>query len=399
MSEIKEKIKIHDNRVKNILPQKIKKINISKRINLTRTDLSLMSKVTESSRFINRIKTEKSQILEKINELQQVDTKSSQIGLFQLNSQRVKFKENERMKIKLKIKDESLGDKEKCDPILERLHNIHNKKSQIEDHIISTSEFKKSRTKNKINIKKEHLFNTPEKNYLTPCQNIKKSVGKILENKLPHLNHNPYTEFSKLNNTQRNTTQNKLTLNKLEKMSPSSKKKVLENNLLKSFTKDLESFEKLNKLKLSPNIYKTEVRIREDINNNIHKLKSQRQNGQKSINNIANQSKFNLSLFNSLSYIDSSPIKPSELVNETYHQIRKSRRVPKFKMLTKEEIMEIKNITPSIIPRSNLFEINQKLSSTSIAKDSTILSDIYNQNIIVLKKFIQKKLDQEKINN
>ncbi len=398
MSEIKEKIKVHYNRVKNISPQKINKINISKKVNLTRTDLSLMSKVTESSRFQNRIKTEKSQILEKVNELQQVVTKSSQIGSFQVNSQSIKFKENERMKKKLKINDESLGDKKKCDPILERLHNIHNKKYQFDYNIISTSEFKKSRTKKKLNIKEDHLLNTPDKNYITPCQNIMKSAGKILEKKLPHLNHNVNFEFFKLNNTQRNTPHNKLTLYKLEKMSPSSKKKVLENNLLKSFTKNLESFEKFPKSKFSPNIFKTEVRIREDINYNIHKLKSQRQNG-KIIDNISNQSKFNLSLLNSLSYIDASPIKPSELVSETYHQIRTSRKVPKFNMLTKEEIMEIKNITPSIIPRSNLFEINQKLSSTLIAKDSTILSDIYNQNIIVLKKFIQKKLDQEKINN
>jgi hypothetical protein len=375
MSKIKENLKLQLNKCKNI--PKIKKSDFSQRKNFTKTELSLMSEYTDSSQY-HVLKKENSDILNEINELSEIQSKSK-LGLFKFNSRGIKLKDNVRLKTKLKIKDESLEDPEKYDPILMRVHNFNNNKNKIENYFLSNSDYNKLQTHKIIKLKEDQVNKTPQK--------IMQSDTNIFSYRLPLLN----SDYSKLNNTQRNTTQSKLTLSKLGKMSPASKQKVLESNLLKSYTNNLDSTPKFNNLKMSPNLYKTEVKIRENININISKQKS-------NYKNPIDLNK-NTNLLHSLSSIHPEPIRPSDLVNETYHQIRISKRIPKLKMLTKEEIMEIKNNSPGIIPMSNLFEINHKLTSTLIAKDPSIIRDIYNQNITVLKKFIQKKLNEQNINN
>lgn len=138
-------------------------------------------------------------------------------------------------------------------------------------------------------------------------------------------------------------------------------------------------------------LYKTELKVRENINRSLKDNKNKFGNSQF----LKNNSAFNLSI-NDKEYLKEDVDREVEdIVTELYQKERSKLKAPFARIFTREEKINIKKNNPDKIPTSNFYTINNKLSFPYILNDVDIICKVYNDNLIAMKTFLNKKLQEK----
>jgi hypothetical protein len=135
----------------------------------------------------------------------------------------------------------------------------------------------------------------------------------------------------------------------------------------------LYTFSSITKFKKVEPLLKTEMRLRENINKKIKKKSD----------SIVKEDNIDKILFKTKS-------STKEMIKELYDKTKLSK--PILEEYTKSK--DTKNIHQTMIVKPPFFEINAAISFPAMVNDLNLIHDVYNSNLIELKRRINKKISQ-----